>query len=112
MTGSEMSGTIPTISISPRAGALLTQVTETPDLETALWKVLLDYIELKIASLKERTIEFENKWGMTFEEFSERFEAGTLDQNSYEYEVESDFWEWEKAETLRDHYVSLQSRWT
>jgi|SaaInl8_200m_RNA_FD_contig_51_1172784_length_938_multi_2_in_0_out_0_2 hypothetical protein len=106
-----MSSAIPTISISPRIGALLTQVTETPDLETALWKVLSEYIDLKISSLAERIKEFNKKWGMTFEEFSERFEAGTLDQDSYAYVVESDFWEWEKVETLLDHYKSLQSRW-
>ena len=39
-----------TIAVSPRIGALLTQVTETPDLETALWKVLSDYIDLKVAA--------------------------------------------------------------
>ena len=104
-----MSSISPTFSISPRAGALLTQVTETPDLETALWKVLSEYIDLKIASLRERSLAFGNKWGMTFEEFSARFETGTLDQDSYDYGVEGDFWEWEKKETLLDHYESLQS---
>ncbi len=47
---------------------------------------------------------------MTFKKFSERFKAGTLDQDSYDYVVESDFWEWEKTETLLDHYEALQSR--
>jgi hypothetical protein len=37
----------PTITLSPRVGALLTQVTETPDLETALWRVLSEYITVK-----------------------------------------------------------------
>jgi len=36
------------IEVSPRLGALLTQVTEVPDLEAALWKVLSEYIDLKI----------------------------------------------------------------
>ena len=106
-----MSSTSSTISISPRTGAFLTQVTESPDLETALWKVLSDYIGIKITFLKERAREFEQKWGMTFKEFSKRFKAGTLGQDSYNYEVESDFWEWEKAETLIEHYEALQSRW-
>ena len=107
-----MSSTASTIAVSPRVGALLAQVTETPDLETALLKVLSEYIDLKITALKGRTKDFEKYWGMTFKEFSERFKAGTLDQDSYDYVVESDFWEWEKTETLLDHYEALQSRWT
>jgi hypothetical protein len=100
-----------TIAVSPRIGALLTQVTETPDLETALWKVLFDYIGLKLGLLRQCVRAFESKWEMTFEEFSERCDAETLDQDAYAYDVESDFWEWEKAETLLQHYETLRSRW-
>ncbi len=100
-----------TITVSPRVGALLTQVTETPDLETALWKVLSEHIDLKTRLLRQRIVAFESKWGITFERFSERCEAGTLGQDPYAYEVESDFWEWEKAKTLLRHYEALQARW-
>lgn len=86
-------------------GAFLTQIAETPDLETALWKVLSDYIDLKIGLIKQRIWAFESKWKMSFAEFSERCEAESLDQDAYAYEVESDSWEWEKAETLLQHYV-------
>ena len=55
-----------TIAVSPRIGALLTQVTETPDLETALWKVLSDYFDLKLGLLRQCIRAFESKWGMTF----------------------------------------------
>lgn len=103
--------TSPTVTMSPRIGALLTQITETPDLETALWKVLSEYIDLKMRLLTQRIEEFEAKWGMTFEEFSERCEAEMLDQDAYAYEVESDSWEWEKAETLLHHYEALQAQW-
>lgn len=110
--GKNMSTVTSTFPISPRVGALLTQVTETPDLETALWRVLSDYLVMKISSLRERTKTFEEKWSMTFTEFSEEFKTGTLSQNSYDYEVESDYWEWEKAETLLEHYINLRSQWT
>jgi len=103
--------THPIITISPRVGTLLTQVTETPDLETALWRVLSEYIDLKTNFLRQRIQGFESKWGMTFAVSSERCEAGMLDQDPYAYEVESDFWEWEKAETLLRHYEALQARW-
>jgi len=101
----------PTITLSPRISVFLTQVTETPDLETALWKILSEYIDLKIGLIKQRIWAFESKWEMSFAEFSERCEAGTLDQDAYAYEVESDFWEWEKAETLLQHYEGLQAQW-
>jgi hypothetical protein len=100
-----------TVTLSPRIGALLSQITETPDLETALLKVLIEYVDLKIDLLKRRIQAFESKWGMTFEEFSTRCEEDTLDRDAYAYDVESDFWEWEKAETLLHHYQDLQARW-
>ena len=48
-----MRDTSPTVIVSPRVGALLTQVTETPDLETALWKILSEYIDLKTRLLRQ-----------------------------------------------------------
>jgi hypothetical protein len=97
----------PTI-ISPRAGHLLARVAETPDLETALWKVLSDYIDLKIRDLQSKIQQFETKWQMSFDEFSEKFADNALPVDSYTYDVESDFWAWEQAETLLQHYRSLQ----
>ena len=101
----------PPLAISPRAGVLLTQIAETADMETALWKVLSDYVNLKMERIKQDIRSFESKWGMTFEEFSERGEAGALDHDFFSYDVESDFWEWEKAHTLYQHYEALQTRW-
>lgn len=106
-----MNDMIPTMTLSPQAGLLLTKITDTPDLETALWRVLHDYTGLKAQQLKQQIKAFELKWGMTFEEFSRQCERGTLKQDPYAYDVESDFWDWEKAVTLLGHYEALQSRW-
>ena len=106
-----MKDAIQTVSMPPHMGAFLTQITETPDLETALFKVLTEYVDLKIQFLKQHIQTFEAKWKMTFDEFSKRSEAGTLDQDPYSYEIESDFWEWEKAETLLKHYGTLKKQW-
>jgi hypothetical protein len=95
-------------TFSPRAGNLLTRVAETPDLETALWKVLSDYIDLKIQALQNEIDQFETKWEMSFVEFSEKLGDNNLPVDSYAYDVESDFWSWEQAETLLQHYKSLQ----
>lgn len=106
-----MNDATPTMTLSPQAGLLLTQITDTPDLETALWRVLHDYTGLKTQQLRQQIRTLELKWGMTFDEFSQRSESGNLDQDPYAYDVESDFWDWEKAITLLGHYETLQSRW-
>ena len=101
----------PTVTVSPRLGTLLTQLADTPDLETALQKVLSEYMNLKIAFLRQRVEMFESRWNMKFEMFAAHCESGTLNQDAYSYQVEDDFWAWEEAETLLQHYESLQARW-
>lgn len=91
------------VVVPPQIGALLSQITETSDLETALRQVLAGYVAYKREELAAATRRLERKWGMTYSEFSERMVAGALDQDSFSFEVESDFWEWERAETLL-HY--------
>lgn len=100
-----------TISVSPRIGVVLSEVTETPDLETAMWQVLTEYIDLKSWALLERIYEFEARWGMTFVDFAERMKADQLGQDPYAYEVERAYWEWEEIETLRKHYEDVRVRW-
>ena len=99
------------VTLSPQLGAFLTKATQTPDMETARWKGLSEYVNLKSDRLSERIAEFEQKWGMPFEEFSRRCEEGDLEEDAYSYEVEKDFWEWEKALTLRHHYEALRLEW-
>ena len=99
------------IALSPRLGELYTQAAQTPDLEAALWKVLSGYLDLKLDELGERITEFERKWDTSFEEFSQRCQEESLEKDTYSYEVEKDFWEWEKAFTLRRHYEALRAQW-
>ena len=97
-----------TISVSPRIGVLLSQVTATADLETALWRVLSDYVDIKTAELLRQIQYFETKWNMTFSEFSRGIEEKDPTININDYVVEKDFWEWEEAITLLAHYQALQ----
>jgi len=99
------------LSVPPRLGALLAEVADTADLETALVKVVRDYIELKLTFLDARAAEFEEKWRMGFAEFAAARDAGRLGVDAHAYPVESDFWEWEEAETLRQHYRALHAQW-
>ena len=90
---------------------MLSEVTETPNLETAMWQILIEYIALKTRELQERVRKFETRWGMTFAEFTERLKTNQLGQDAFSYEVESAYWEWEEAETLLKHYEDVRARW-
>ena len=83
---------------------MLSQRTDISDVKTALVKVLSEYLELKIHVLTERLEKFESKWGMPFEEFAERCGTQTLSRMLISYEVEQDFWEWERTVVLLQHY--------
>jgi len=69
-----------------------------------------DCIELRMESIREQIAAFESKWGMPFDEFAQHCEEGTLEGDPYAYDVESDYWEWEAAETLLQHYEGLCGR--
>jgi hypothetical protein len=103
--------TVSDVSVPPRLGALLTELVEIPDIGMALRKVLSEYLELKGKTLEKRIADFEAKWGMSFDEFSRKCAEGTLAEDAYSYEVEKDFWEWEQAVTLQNHYESLGLQW-
>ncbi|HAJ37381.1 MAG TPA: hypothetical protein DCL15_17055 [Chloroflexi bacterium] len=106
-----MNMTLTAPTISPRAGLLLTQLTNTADFDAALWKLLFDYLDLKLQTLAAEDAAFVQKWGMSFAEFQRRVDADALEQDVYSYAVEQDFWEWEKIETLRQYYEGLRERW-
>lgn len=98
-------------TISPRAGLLLTQLTKSSDFDTALWKLLLDYLDLKVQALDAERVALEAKWGMSFADFQRKIETDSLDADAYSFAVEQDYWQWEKNETLRQYYEELRSRW-
>ena len=108
-----MKDTRRTFNVSSRIDTLLSNVTETPALATALLEALTKHIHSKTDSLRQRIQIFEAKWKMTFEEFQEfsvRAQAGTLVKNSHLYDIENDFEVWEQTITLLKHYESLQTR--
>lgn len=94
------------LTLSPSVGDLLLKATHSQDLEAALHKVLREYLDLKLSSLFAEISHLEQKWRCTFAEFKEKT------KEEYTYEVEKAFWEWERLETLKSHYQTLQERWT
>ena len=102
---------ISTLPMSPNVSALLTHITDVPDTQTAIGKERHEYVTQKIEHLLQQISQFESKWEMTSSEFAERCENNTLGQDPFLYEVESDYWEWEAAETLLDHFRTVQQQW-
>lgn len=98
-------------AISPKLGEILIKATKEKDIESAFWKVISEYIELKLKELQETIEKFQKKWGMSFEEFKEAIKHGTLKKDVYSFYVEQDFWQWEEAVTLKKHYDSIKKEW-
>lgn len=99
------------LSLPPQLGILLTELAEIPDMDSALRQVLSEYLVLKLESLDAQIADFEAKWDMSFEAFSEKCAEGTLERDAYAYAVEKDFWDWEQAVTLKQHYEAIKTPW-
>jgi len=99
-------------AISPRLGEFLVKATKAGDIDDAFTRVFSEYLMMKIMKLVNISEGFKKKWGMDFDEFTDRLKKGTLLADSYEFDTEQDFWEWEEAETLKNHYKTLQKQWT
>ena len=92
-------------------GKFLIKATQTADLETALRQILREYFLLKLKELDKELEKFENKWEMTFDQFKEKCEKREIDKDIFSYEVEKDFWDWEKAETIKRQYQEFKLQW-
>ena len=100
------------LTITPKLGEFLVKATHSKSIDEALNRVFTDYLDLKLKNLLRISEDMQTKWGMTFDEFKKRFSEGALKKDSYSFEVENDFWQWEETETLRRHYEDLKIQWT
>ena len=98
--------------MTPKLGEVLIKATHSKDIDDALNKIFSEYLELKLKTLLETIDGFQKKWGMSFEEFKRHFKEGTLKEDAYSFDTEKDFWQWEEAETLKEHYEEIKGQWT
>jgi hypothetical protein len=77
---------------------VLTQLTHEQRIDAALYVAVKDWIRLKLKEVDEDRNGFEQKYGMNFLEFKQKMQADSI-PDSYGYEVERDFWEWEATIT-------------
>jgi hypothetical protein len=100
------------LAISPKLGEFLLKATKARDIDDAFRRILSEYLAMKTNKLANISERFTKKWGMDFVEFKSRLAKGTLEADSYAFDTEQDFWEWEEAETLKRHYDRLYEQWT
>lgn len=96
--------------VSPHIDALLSHVTDTPKVATALLDALAKHIERKTTILKKQVHAFESKWDMNFDEFASCVKAGRLAKFVSSYDVQHDLSAWEHTLSLLRHYQSLKVR--
>ena len=65
-----------TALISPRLGEILIKITHSNNIDDAFHKILSDYLDLKLKSLKEKSKQFQFKWEMDFEEYKKKTKEG------------------------------------
>jgi len=80
--------------VSPQLLKILTDVTGEVNLDSALRIVTQDAIDYRLEHLARQMQALEQKYGMSFEPFDQRFQAGAI-PSQHSYAVEQDYLEWE-----------------
>lgn len=97
--------------MSAKLGHALVKATLARDLDDAFHKVFSEFLDLKLDRLHSFIRDYEKKWGMSFEEMQEKLRNKSLEADAYSFDTESDYWGWEEAVTLRDHYQNIKNQW-
>ena len=83
-------------------------------IEDKIINLIIDSLSFKLRECEEKIVGLEAKYGMTFEEFKESWNAKKI-PDKYSHEVERDYMEWEGFQmekkrwlsTLKDFKVSI-----
>ncbi len=84
------------VSISNPVYEVMRQVTGETAADAALPIVVKDLLRYKKEALKSKIASFENKYGMSLDEFEQACLDGRI-KDPFSYEVESDNWDWDSA---------------
>lgn len=76
----------------------LIEVTGQPELDVAILVMLRDAIEHRLEKIQSPLRAYEEKYGMTFEEFEAKGRSGEL-PDRFSQEVEEDYFEWDSLVT-------------
>lgn len=71
--------------------------------------ILLSAIENLLEKYTREILEFEERYGVSFEEFEKMWDEGKID-NKHDHEIEGDFIDWEMLEMEKKGLLSALSR--
>jgi len=97
--------------LTAKLSEALVKATFARDVNDAFNKVFSEYLVLKLNQLQQIIDGLQKKWGTDFKEFKKKINENKLSQDTFSYDVEKDFWQWEEAETLKEHYNDIKSQW-
>jgi hypothetical protein len=90
----------------PASAKEILESTRGDTLEQKVFNLLVGDIERRLHLCSERVLEFEKKYGMSFGEFEQAWQAGEI-SDKHSHEVERDYMEWE---SLDDEHRLLLSQ--
>lgn len=94
------------ITISKPLHKILTYLTGEERIDVALPLATKDLLKLKLKENEQVIKNFEDRYGIGFEEFKTSWESDQLN-DKYSYQIEKDYWEWEAAITDQQHFRAL-----
>lgn len=96
------------MTISVNISKTLLDITGEPRAEVAIFAILKDAVEHRIEKIEAGISSLEEKYGMPFKDFEEKFKASRI-SDPYGLEAEADFLEWEGLNSRLMKYKSLLS---
>lgn len=82
------------LTLPKKTSQLLTTLTGAARADAALALIMRDYAHYKLAEIETALQAFEQKYGMSFAVYRQRWETQETDAD-YTYEAEQDYLEWE-----------------
>ncbi len=87
-------------AVSPRTARLLKDITGETNLDAAVLTTLADALEHRMRSIEDDLETYQERYGMSFDEFREAWGAGEVEEK-HSLDVERDYREWEGLVTRR-----------
>lgn len=94
------------MTVAINISKVLMDITGEPRTELAILQIMKDAIEHRIEKIEAEIKKYEDKYKMTFGVFKEKFEKAEISE-SYSYEVENDYLEWEGLVNRHTKYNSM-----
>ena len=96
------------MTVSVNISKTLMDITGEPRVEIAILEILKDAVEHRIEKIEAEIKRLEEKYQMAFEEFKTMFEKKEI-PDSYSYDVEMDYLEWEGLISRLKKYKNVLS---